>query len=79
MANVLKASAGSWVPVLWIAGALPIIAAVLAKFVLSPMRRRMLERIAAEPAEPAAAGGVVTDPLRNKPQPISATPPRAAH
>ena len=31
LANVLKASAGSWVPVLWIAGALPIFAAVLAK------------------------------------------------
>jgi len=30
LANVLKASAGSWVPVLWIAGALPIFAAVLA-------------------------------------------------
>ncbi|HEX3603091.1 MAG TPA: oxalate/formate MFS antiporter [Steroidobacteraceae bacterium] len=50
LANVLKASAGSWVPVLWIAGALPIAAAVLAIFVLSPMRRRMLEKVAAEPA-----------------------------
>jgi OFA family oxalate/formate antiporter-like MFS transporter len=49
LANVLKASAGSWVPVLWIAGALPILAAGLAIFVLSPMRRRMLERVAAEP------------------------------
>src|SRR5581483_10992489 len=48
LANVLKASAGSWVPVLWIAGALPIIAAVLSKAVLAPMRRRMLERVAAE-------------------------------
>jgi OFA family oxalate/formate antiporter-like MFS transporter len=48
LANVLKHSAGSWVPVLWIAGALPIIAAILAKWVLSPMRRRMLERVAAE-------------------------------
>jgi MFS transporter, OFA family, oxalate/formate antiporter len=51
LANVLKASAGSWVPVLWIAGTLPICAALLAMFVLSPMRRRMLERVAAE--EPA--------------------------
>ncbi|HEY2783253.1 MAG TPA: oxalate/formate MFS antiporter [Steroidobacteraceae bacterium] len=50
LANVLKSSAGSWVPVLWIAGALPIVAAVLAIFVLQPMRRRMLERVAAEPA-----------------------------
>jgi OFA family oxalate/formate antiporter-like MFS transporter len=48
LANVLKASAGSWVPVLWIAGALPIAAAVLAIFVLSPMRRRMLEKVTAE-------------------------------
>ena len=60
LANVLKASAGSWVPVLWIAGALPILAAFLAMFVLSPMRRRMLERVAAE--EPAAerTGGPAT-------------------
>ena len=50
LANVLKASAGSWVPVLWIAGALPIIAAVLAKFVLSPMRRKMLDQIVVDPA-----------------------------
>ncbi|MGH9524972.1 MAG: oxalate/formate MFS antiporter [Terriglobales bacterium] len=55
LANVLKASAGSWVPVLWIAGALPIIAAVLAKFALAPMRRRLLERVAAE--EPPAVPG----------------------
>jgi len=51
LSNVLKASSGSWVPVLWIAGALPIIAAVLAIFVLSPMRRRMLERVMAEEPE----------------------------
>ncbi len=51
LSAVLKASAGSWVPVLWIAGALPILAAFLAKFVLSPMRRRMLERVAAEEPE----------------------------
>src|SRR4029077_11917638 len=54
LANVLKASAGSWVPVLWIAGALPIIAAVLAKFVLSPMRVRMLEKVTADPVEKGA-------------------------
>jgi OFA family oxalate/formate antiporter-like MFS transporter len=72
LANVLKASAGTWVPVLWIAGALPILAAVLAKFVLSPMRRRMLERVAAEPvtAEPGAAGAATSDALGKKPQPI---------
>ncbi|HLX31116.1 MAG TPA: oxalate/formate MFS antiporter [Casimicrobiaceae bacterium] len=51
LANVLKSSAGTWVPVLWIAGALPIIAALLAKFVVSPMRRRMLEEVVADPAE----------------------------
>jgi OFA family oxalate/formate antiporter-like MFS transporter len=51
LANVLKHSTGSWVPVLWIAGALPIFAAFLAKFVLSPMRRRMLEQVAAEEPE----------------------------
>jgi OFA family oxalate/formate antiporter-like MFS transporter len=58
LANVLKHAAGSWVPVLWIAGALPIIAAILAKFVLSPMRRRMLEQVVADPVEiqkPASA------------------------
>ena len=49
LANVLKASAGSWVPVLWIAGALPITAAILAIFVLSPMRRKMLEKLVADP------------------------------
>ncbi len=54
LANVLKSSAGSWVPVLWIAGALPIFAAVLAKFVLSPMRRKMLHQMAADPAEKGA-------------------------
>ncbi len=51
LANVLKASAGSWVPVLWIAGALPIVASILTKFVLYPMRRRMLDRVVAEPVE----------------------------
>ena len=63
LANVLKASAGSWVPVLWIAGALPIIAAVLAKFVLSPMRRRMLDAVTAEtPAEAPAPARKVAQP-----------------
>jgi OFA family oxalate/formate antiporter-like MFS transporter len=54
LANLLKASAGSWVPVLWIAGALPIIAAVTAKLVLSPMRRRMLDRVTADPVPKVA-------------------------
>jgi len=51
LANVLKSSAGSWVPVLWIAGALPIFAAVLALFVLSPMRRRLVERATADESD----------------------------
>ncbi len=55
LANVLRHSAGSWVPVLWIAGALPILAAFLAKFVLSPMRRHMLEHMPAE--EPVGTVG----------------------
>lgn len=54
LASALKASAGSWVPVLWIAGALPILAAVLAKFVLSPMRRKMLHQMTADPVEKGA-------------------------
>jgi OFA family oxalate/formate antiporter-like MFS transporter len=51
LANVLKASAGSWVPVLWIAGGLPIVAAILTKLVLSPMRRKMLDKLVADPVE----------------------------
>jgi OFA family oxalate/formate antiporter-like MFS transporter len=58
LAAVLRHSAGGWVPVLWLAGSLPIIAAILAKWVLSPMRRRMLERVAAE--EPAPKAGPAT-------------------
>ena len=59
LADVLKHSSGSWVPVLWIAGALPIIAAILAKWVVSPMRRHMLENLSADadagaPAQKAA-------------------------
>jgi OFA family oxalate/formate antiporter-like MFS transporter len=53
LANVLKTSAGTWVPVLWIAGALPIVASLLAKFVLSPMRRRMLARVVATESDQA--------------------------
>jgi MFS transporter, OFA family, oxalate/formate antiporter len=56
LASVLRAhSAGGWAPVLWLAGALPIIAAALALWVLAPMRRRMLERVAAEEADPGRA------------------------
>jgi MFS transporter, OFA family, oxalate/formate antiporter len=52
LASVLRHAAGSWVPVLWIAGALPILAGLLAKGVLSPMRRRMLERVVADQSNP---------------------------
>jgi OFA family oxalate/formate antiporter-like MFS transporter len=55
LANVLKASAGTWVPVLWIAGALPILASLLAKFVLSPMRRRTLAGVVADESDRAPA------------------------
>jgi MFS transporter, OFA family, oxalate/formate antiporter len=51
LASVLRHSAGGWVPVLWLAGLLPIIAAGLAKWVLSPMRRQLLERVAADEAD----------------------------
>jgi MFS transporter, OFA family, oxalate/formate antiporter len=54
LASMLEASVHSWVPVLWIAGALPIVAAGLAKFVLSPMRRKMLEQLVADPADRGA-------------------------
>jgi OFA family oxalate/formate antiporter-like MFS transporter len=63
LASVLRAhSAGGWAPVLWMSGALPIIAAFLAMFVLAPMRRRMLERVAADEPERAAErkGGPAT-------------------
>jgi OFA family oxalate/formate antiporter-like MFS transporter len=51
LASLLKAYAGSWVPVLWIAGGLPILAAVLAIFVLSPMRRKMIDQVVADPLD----------------------------
>ena len=54
LASMLEAAVHSWVPVLWIAGALPIVAAGLAKFVLSPMRRKMIEQLVADPVEKIA-------------------------
>jgi len=53
LASVLKASTGSWVDVLWIAAAMPIAAALLAKIVILPMRRRMLERVTADEPDQA--------------------------
>ena len=42
IASVIKASTGSWVAVLWVAAIMSIGAALLAKFVVMPMRRNML-------------------------------------
>jgi OFA family oxalate/formate antiporter-like MFS transporter len=53
IASVIKASTGSWVAVLWVAAIMSIAAALLAKFVVMPMRREMLEKVKAEPAEKA--------------------------
>ncbi|MDE2209161.1 MAG: oxalate/formate MFS antiporter [Betaproteobacteria bacterium] len=51
IASVIKASTGSWVAVLWVAAIMSIAAALLAKFVVMPMRREMLEKVQAEPVE----------------------------
>jgi len=40
---VLKASTGSWVAVLWAAAIMSIAAALLAKFVICPMRKKMID------------------------------------
>ncbi len=50
IASVIKESTGSWVAVLWVAAIMSIVAALLAKFVVMPMRRGMLEKVQAEPA-----------------------------
>lgn len=43
LASVLKASTGSWVAVLWAAAIMSIVAALLAKFVICPMRKKMID------------------------------------
>ena len=43
LASILKASTGSWVAVLWVAAAMSITAAVLARFVICPMRKKMID------------------------------------
>lgn len=43
LASVLKASTGSWVAVLWVAAIMSITAAVLARFVVCPMRKKMID------------------------------------
>ena len=50
IASVIKQSTGSWVAVLWVAAIMSIAAALLAKFVVMPMRRDMLGKVQAEPA-----------------------------
>jgi OFA family oxalate/formate antiporter-like MFS transporter len=53
IASVIKASTGSWVAVLWVAAIMSIAAALLAKFVVMPMRRDMLGKVQAEPLDGA--------------------------
>ncbi len=43
LASVLKASTGSWVAVLWVAAIMSITAAVVARFVVCPMRKKMID------------------------------------
>ncbi|MGB9092745.1 MAG: oxalate/formate MFS antiporter [Gallionella sp.] len=43
LASVLKASTGSWVAVLWVAAIMSIAAALLARFVVCPMRKKMID------------------------------------
>lgn len=48
LASVLKSSTGSWVAVLWVGAFMSIAAALLAKFVIMPMRRKMIDGIKVE-------------------------------
>lgn len=43
MASVLTAYTGSWVAVLWVAASMSITAGLLAKFVIYPMRKKMID------------------------------------
>lgn len=55
LASVLKASTGSWVAVLWVAAIMSIVAALLSKFVICPMRKKMIDgkNVVAESLQPA--------------------------
>jgi OFA family oxalate/formate antiporter-like MFS transporter len=55
LASVLTASTGSWVAVLWVAAIMSIVAALLSKFVICPMRKKMIDgkNVAAESLQPA--------------------------
>ena len=44
LASVLEASTGSWSSVLWVAALMSIGSGLLAKFVIMPMRRRLIDR-----------------------------------
>jgi OFA family oxalate/formate antiporter-like MFS transporter len=44
LASVLTAATGSWAAVLWVGAIMGIVAGLLAKFVIFPMRRRWLEK-----------------------------------
>ena len=43
LASVLTAYTGNWVAVLWVAAIMSIAAALLAKFVICPMRKKMID------------------------------------
>ena len=43
LASVLKTATGSWMAVLWVGAIMSIVAALLAKFVIMPMRRKMID------------------------------------
>jgi OFA family oxalate/formate antiporter-like MFS transporter len=55
LASVLKASTGSWVAVLWVAAIMSIVAALLSKFVICPLRKKMIDgkNVAAASLQPA--------------------------
>ena len=54
LSSVLTAATGNWHAVFVIAAGMNIAAALLAWFVLRPMRRRVIEKTAQEAAPPAA-------------------------
>jgi OFA family oxalate/formate antiporter-like MFS transporter len=55
LASVLTASTGSWVAVLWVAAIMSIVAALLSKFVICPLRKKMIDgkNVAAASLQPA--------------------------
>lgn len=55
LASVLTAFTGSWVAVLWVAAIMSIVAALLSKFVICPLRKKMIDgkNVVAESLQPA--------------------------